>query len=214
MRSAGATPAASGPVRLWPELPPATDPPVDYGESDTERVPGVVAPHDDVHGVDALGVVRAEAAAHPDTVPAATLARIRGCETKPAGCPVLRPYYRDLTGDGRDELIVGIRMPGQQVAVLVYTAERGGLTRIMSTADQVLSVELAGRNLILRVSSAGIPGYEYRTAWSWSAEQGTMLPTREQIVPIGPIGTMTPAHPRPALPMPPAIGMPTPRTTP
>ncbi|KQX13967.1 hypothetical protein ASC82_08600 [Streptomyces sp. Root431] len=195
LKSAGPTPTAVGPVRLWPELPPATDPPIDYGESDTQRVPGVKVPDNDVHGVTPAAVVLAEVRAHPDTYSGAdglyeeTARAIEDCAAKPAGCPVLRPYYRDLTGNGRDELIVGIRMPDQQVGVRVYLAENGGLTRIMSTVDQVISVELAGRDLIMRVSSAGIPGYEYRTAWSWDEQQHSMLPTRDEIVRVKPPGT-------------------------
>ncbi|MFJ8073091.1 hypothetical protein ACIQ7Q_03855 [Streptomyces sp. NPDC096176] len=41
LRSAGATPAAVAPVRLWPDLPPVTSPPFDYGETDTARIPGI-----------------------------------------------------------------------------------------------------------------------------------------------------------------------------
>ncbi|WP_395363504.1 hypothetical protein ACHGLA_25020 [Streptomyces sp. YH02] len=205
LQSAGVTPTAVGPVRLWPDLPPATDPPIDYGESDTERVPGIKVADNDVHAVDAVAVVNAEVRAHPGTYSGGdglyeeTARAIRACDTAPAACPVMRPYYRDLTGNGRDEMIVGIRMPDQQVGVRVYLAENGGLTRIMSTVDQVISVELAGRDLIMRVSSAGIPGYEYRTAWSWDEQQHSMLPTRDEIVRVKPGGTASPAVPAPRL---------------
>ncbi|MBB4983037.1 MULTISPECIES: hypothetical protein [Streptomyces] len=205
LRSAGPTPTAVGPVRLWPDLPPATNPPLDYGESDIQRVPGIRAADNDVHSVDPVAVVQAEVRAHPDTYTgpdglyAQTARAIEACGTAPAACPVLRPYYRDLTGNGRDELIVGIRMPDQQVGVRVYLAENGGLTRIMSTVDQVISVELAGRDLILRVGSAGIPGYEYRTAWSWDEQQGSMLPTRDEIVRVKPSGTGPSMVPAPHL---------------
>ncbi|MFD8015512.1 hypothetical protein [Streptomyces sp. NPDC058955] len=190
LRSDGPVETAVGPVRLWPELPPASDPPVDYGETDTERVPGITVRGADVRTVDPVAVVRAEVAAHPDTYTGGdgmyeeTARAILACDTAPAACPVLSPYYRDLTGNGRDELIVGIRMPEQQVAVRVYLVERGGLTRVMSTVEQVISVELAGRDLIVRAASAGIPGYEYRTAWSWDERQHSMLPARDEIVPV------------------------------
>ena len=222
LRSAGPTPTAVGPVRLWPELPPATDPPIDYGESDIQRVPGVKVPDNDVRRVTPVAVVRAEVRAHPDTYSGAdglyeeTARAIEACDTKPGACPVMRPYYRDLTGNGRDELIVGIRMPDQQVGVRVYLAENGGLTRIMSTVDQVISVELAGRDLIMRVSSAGIPGYEYRTAWSWDEQQGSMLPTRDEIVRVKPPGTGASAvPPAPQLVSPtPTPALPAPASTP
>ncbi|MFE0649619.1 hypothetical protein ACFVZH_13630 [Streptomyces sp. NPDC059534] len=204
-KSAGPTPAAVGPVRLWPDLAPATNPPVDYGESDTERVPGVEVADNDVRSVDPVAVVQAEVRAKPDTYSGEdglyeeTARAIEKCTTAPAACPVMQPYYRDLTGNGRDELIVGIRMPEQQVGVRVYLAENGGLTRIMSTVDQVINVELAGRDLVIRVASAGIPGYEYRTAWSWDDQQHSMLPTRDEIIRVRPSRTGPSAVPVPRL---------------
>ncbi|MER5204372.1 hypothetical protein [Streptomyces sp. NPDC002825] len=216
LKSAGPTPAAEGPVRLWPDLPPATNPPIDYGESDTQRVPGIKVTDNDVHSLDAVAVVQAEVRAHPHTYTGAdgmyeqTARAIEACGTAPAACPVLQPYYRDLTGNGRDELIVGIRMPDQQVGVRVYLAENGNLTRVMSTVDQVISVELAGRDLILRVGSAGIPGYEYRTAWTWDEQQRSMLPTRDEIVRVKPPGTGPSTVPAPHLVSP----TPTPTDTP
>ncbi|MFF3685099.1 hypothetical protein [Streptomyces sp. NPDC002187] len=188
LKSAGATPTAIGPVRLWPGLPPVTAPPFDYGESDTESIPGITVPDGDVRALDPVTVVRKDAAAHPDQLTGPvkiyekTVEQLGQCRRKPAACPVLQPYYRDLTGDGRDELIVGLRMPEQQTAVRCYMPDRGGLTRIMATSDQLVSVELAGRDVIMRSVSAGIPGYEYRTAWSWDERQRAMLPTRDEIV--------------------------------
>ncbi|MER5309251.1 hypothetical protein ABT034_15850 [Streptomyces sp. NPDC002773] len=198
LRSAGATPGAVGPVRLWPDLPPATDPPLDYGESDSSRVPGVRVSDNDVRSVEALDVVRAEVRARGDVFSGGdgmyeeTARAIVACGTAAVACPVMRPYYRDLTGNGQDELIVGIRMPEQQVGIRVYLAENGGLTRIMSTVEQVISVEVAGRDLITRVASAGIPGYEYRTAWSWDEQQHSMLPTRDEIVRVKPSASGVP----------------------
>ncbi|WP_329063476.1 hypothetical protein [Streptomyces sp. NBC_01429] len=226
LRSAGPTPTAIGPVRLWPGLPPISAPPLDFGESTRERVPGIKVAHDDIDAVSPVAVVRAEAAAHPDDLtgidglPRETAARLAGCgegARRGPGCPVLRAYHHDLTGDGRDELIIGIELPYQQLAVRCYTAEQGGLIRIMSTSDQIVGAELAGRDLILRVVSAGIPGYEYRTAWSWDGRRGTMLPTRDEIVPAAtpaPSGRegarRGPPPGGPAFPPPGAVGPPPP----
>ncbi|MFJ1745046.1 hypothetical protein ACIOJD_02210 [Streptomyces sp. NPDC088116] len=232
LKSAGPTPTAVGPVRLWPGLPSVSAPPLDFGERDTARVPGIAVTPGAIGALSPVTVVRAEADAHPDDIegpdgfPEQTAARLAECEgdgpwthsgrelgkpppgtssrprppasrsrsAKPTLCPVLRAYRHDLTGDGRDELIVGVRMPDQQLAVRCYAAENGGLTRIMSTSDQIVGVELADRDLIVRVVSAGMPGYEYRTAWSWDARQGVMLPARDEIVPAGtaPTGSRTP----------------------
>ncbi|MEU7599931.1 hypothetical protein AB0B78_07930 [Streptomyces sp. NPDC040724] len=198
---AGATPTASGPVHLWPDRTGASVPPADPGGAPPEYVKGIPPVRDqDVHGVDPVALVQAELRAHPNTavgadgMPPETAAAIRACgkdEDEEAGaavCPVLTPYYRDLTGNGKDELIVGIEFPDKMMSVRVYTADPDGrLNRIMATTETVISVELAGRDVVLRVPS-GNRGYELITAWSWDEKQLTMLPTREQIVrvPSGP----------------------------
>nr|WSW66785.1 hypothetical protein OG461_11600 [Streptomyces sp. NBC_00995] len=187
LKSAGRPPAAIGPARLWPELPPASAAPYDYGEGETAHIPGITVPRGDVRLLDPVAVVRAGLTARPDrssgtdALPAATVRRINTCRTAPAACPVLKPYYRDLTGDGRDEMVLGIRLADRQLSVRVYMPEPSGLTRIMATSDAVISVELAGRALVMRAPSA-ITGYEYRTAWSWDDRQRAMLPTQEEIL--------------------------------
>ncbi|WP_369376353.1 hypothetical protein [Streptomyces sp. cg36] len=205
LEGAGATPTAIGPVHLWPDLPKPTTTPLDYGETQTERVPGVKVPGDDVHRLDPVAVVQAEVRAHPDQYTGAdglyeeTVRQLNQCGSKPRACPVLKAYYRDVTGDGRDDLILGIKMPEQQLAVRCYMPDKGGLVRIMSTSDQLIGVELAGRDIILHSVSAGIPGYEYRTAWSWDGHQRAMLPTRDEIIRVEPQGSAKPApHPRPS----------------
>ncbi|WP_328896353.1 hypothetical protein [Streptomyces sp. NBC_00236] len=187
LKSAGRPPAAIGPARLWPELPPASAAPYDYGEGETAHIPGITVPGGDVRRLDPVAVVQAGLNARPDrssgtdALPAAAVRRINACRTAPDSCPVLKPYYRDLTGDGRDEMILGIQLAARQLSVRVYMPEPSGLTRIMSTSDAVISVELAGRALIMRAPSA-ITGYEYRTAWSWDDRQRAMLPTQEEIL--------------------------------
>ncbi|WP_405414762.1 hypothetical protein [Streptomyces rubiginosohelvolus] len=216
LKSAGDAPSAVEPKALWPELPPASSAPYDYGEGETARIPGIRVTGRDVRRLDPVAVAQAGLKAKTDRdsgldeLPDGTVRQIKACRTAPDDCPVLPPYYRDLTGDGRDELVLGIRMPDQQLAVRVYMPDAGGLTRIMSTYDAVISVELAGRDLIMRAPSV-IPGYEYRTAWSWDDRQRAMLPTRDEIL-------RTPEHrkaPRPkrtptGTPTNPATGTPTP----
>lgn len=205
--SAGATPTASGPVHLWPDRQGAAVPPADPGGAPPEYVPGIApVERQDVHAVDPVALVQAELRAHPDIsvgpdgMPPGTAAAIRACGTEgtdPAACPVRAPYYRDLTGNGVDELIVGIEFPDRMMSVRVYTADRDGrLNRIMATTETVISVELAGRDVVLRVPS-GNNGYELITAWSWDGKQRTMLPAREQIVRVA-AGPKAPASPAPA----------------
>ncbi|MET9901891.1 hypothetical protein [Streptomyces sp. NPDC006446] len=193
-RGAGATPTAVGPTRLWPQLPPASTPAIDYGEADTETVKGVTAPGDDIHRVDPVTVVRAEVAAHPDdysgphAMYAQTVQQLKDCGERGARdgkCPVLQAYYRDLTGDGKDDMVLGIRFPAHQLAVRVYAFLRHRLVQVMGTSDSVVSVELAGRDVIIR-SPSTLPGYEFRTVWSWDPHQNAMLAARDEILRVGP----------------------------
>ncbi|MEU9373807.1 hypothetical protein AB0D94_08575 [Streptomyces sp. NPDC048255] len=203
---AGPTPTASGPVHLWPDRRPASVPPADPGGAPPEYVQGIPPVREqNVHEVDPLALVQAEVRTHPDAfsgadgMPAQTAAAITACGKEgqdAARCPVLTPYYRDLTGNSKDELIVGIELPDRMMSVRVYTADPDGrLNRIMATTQTVISVELAGRDVILRVPS-GNNGYELITAWSWDEKQRSMLPTREQIVRV-PANPQTPVSPSP-----------------
>ncbi|WP_105970657.1 hypothetical protein [Streptomyces geranii] len=193
LRGAGPTATAVSPARLWPDLPAASSPAWDYGEAETETVKGVTAPGDDIHQVDPVAVVRAEIAAHPDMYTGAnapysgTADGMAACgRTRDTGsCPVLKAYYRDLTGDGRDDMALGFRLlPGNGTAVRVYTFQRHKLVQIMANDDAVTAVELAGRAVIIR-SPSQIPGYEYRTQWTWDADQKAMLLTRDEFLRTG-----------------------------
>ncbi|MER6911682.1 hypothetical protein ABT354_08430 [Streptomyces sp. NPDC000594] len=194
LTSAGPADEAKGPVRLWPDLPPVTAPPYDYGEGDTTVVPRLKVPAQGVRGIDPVAVLLAEESGSPHMglsgLYLETIKKLPGCAKKPRtarSCPVLKPYHRDLTGDGREEMIVAVTMPDQQTALRCYTADsKGRLVRIMATDAQIVRIELAGRDLVLHSVSAGIPGYEYRTAWSWDSTHRAMLQTRDEIVPVKP----------------------------
>ncbi|MGC9498264.1 hypothetical protein [Streptomyces sp. WG7] len=202
LRSAGATPAAQSPARLWPDLTPASSPAYDIGEVDNEVVEGVAVPGGDIREADPVAAVRAEITAHPDDYEGdgapyrETARRMADCgavgaigaegegegEGEDGRCPVLRPYYRDLTGDGRPEMTLGFRLlPEQLTAVRVYTAEKDRLVRVMSYDDAVSAVELAGRAVIVR-SPSEVAGYEYRLRWTWDPDQRAMLLTSDEML--------------------------------
>ncbi|MDX3575237.1 hypothetical protein, partial [Streptomyces sp. ID05-47C] len=194
LKGAGKTPTAVSPEKLWPDLPAASSPAFDIDEVNIQVVKGVAVPGDDIHRVDPVEVVRREIAAHPDEYDGSeapyreTSRRMADCdesgaERKP--CPVLRPYYRDLTGDGRDELTLGFRqLPGDLTAVRVYTVEKHRLVQVMGWEDAVGAVELAGRSVIIR-SPSEVAGYEYRLQWTWDADQKAMLLTHDEMVRTG-----------------------------
>ncbi|MBQ0885015.1 hypothetical protein KBZ94_08680 [Streptomyces sp. RM72] len=191
LEDAGATPAARQPARLWPGLTPASSPAYDIGEVEHAPVRGVAVPGGDIRRADPVAAVRAEIAAHPDDYAGAkapyheTSVRMADCGPDGAGdggCPVLRPYYRDLTGDGRPEMTLGFRLlPDRLTAVRVYTVEKDRLVRIMSYEDAVSAVELAGRTVIVR-SPSEVAGYEYRLQWTWDADQRAMLLTSDEML--------------------------------
>ncbi|MDT9701811.1 hypothetical protein [Streptomyces sp. P17] len=191
LQGAGATPTAVSPARLWPELTPASSPAFDIGEVTTEVVKGVDVPGDDIRKVDPVAVVRAEIAANPDDYEGAeapyreTARRMADCDTDGARCPVLTPYYRDLSGDGREDLTLGFRLlPGELTGLRVYTVQKHRLVRVMSYDDAVSAVELAGRSLIVRAPSE-VAGYEYRLQWTWDAEANAMLLTHDEMLRTG-----------------------------
>ncbi|WP_374103102.1 hypothetical protein [Streptomyces sp. B93] len=188
--AAGGTPTAVSPDKLWPKLTPASSPAFDIGEVDREVVKGVPVPDDDIREADPVAVVRAEIAAHPKDYDGGgapyreTARRIDDCAHAGQGgtCPVLRPYYRDLTGDGRPELTLGFRLlPEDLTAVRVYTVDRHRLTQIMAYEDAVSGVELADRSVIIRAPSE-VAGYEYRLQWTWAEDQGAMLLTHDEML--------------------------------
>ncbi|WP_189306570.1 hypothetical protein [Streptomyces cinerochromogenes] len=192
LQSAGPTPTAASPARLWPDLRPASSPAYPYDVATRKTVEGITVRGDDIRKVDPVDVVEAELAARPDDYGSkgayhATVDRMKEC--RPGGnrarCPLLKPYYRDLTGDGRADLTLGFRLyPTNQTAVRVYTVEGHRLVQVLADNDAIVGVELAGRALIER-SPADISGYEYRTTWVWDPGQRAMVFSRDEYLHVG-----------------------------
>lgn len=193
LQGAGPTETAVSPDKLWPQLTPASKPAYEIGEVNRETVKGVSVPGGDIRDVDPVVVVRKEMAESrgdyegKDAQYRETGRLMARCSAG-AGhgkCPVLQPYYRDLTGDGRPELTLGFRlMPGKTTAVRVYTVEKHRLVQVMSWDDAISGVELAGRSVIIR-SPSEVAGYEYRLQWTWAADQKAMLLTHDEMLRTG-----------------------------
>ncbi|MFC8130986.1 hypothetical protein [Streptomyces sp. NPDC057302] len=193
LRGAGSTPTAEAPTRLWPKLPPPSAPAEDYGTVESVPVKGVDVPGGNLYEVDPATVAKADFDKNPgiysrsDAVYKETAKQLDACDTGHTAdekCPVLNAYYRDLTGDGKDDLIIGIRLArghAENLDIRAYAMEKRQLTQIMDMGDAVLGVELAGHEVIVRAVS-GMQGYEYRTVWSWDSHRGAMLPTTDEIV--------------------------------
>ncbi|WP_327317819.1 hypothetical protein [Streptomyces sp. NBC_01235] len=192
LKGAGSTPTAISPDQLWPDLTPAASPAFDIGEVDTQVVKGITVPGGDIHTVDPVTVVRREIAESPgDYTEGAydeTARRMADCGrsgVQGLRCPVLKAYYRDLTGDGHDDMTLGFRqLPGNLTAVRVYTVRKNRLVQIMGYEDAVSAVELAGRSVIIRAPSE-VAGYEYRLQWTWDQQQRAMLLTNDEMLRTG-----------------------------
>ncbi|MFB8178201.1 hypothetical protein ACFC8N_19520 [Streptomyces sp. NPDC055966] len=192
LRAAGPTPTAVSPAKLWPDLRPASSPAYPYDVATRSLVKGIKVPGDDIRKVNPVDVVAAEIRSEPDDYGSkgayhGTVDRLKDC--RPGGdearCPLLKPYYRDLTGDGKDDLTLGFRLyPTNQTAVRVYTVEKHRLVQVLADNDAILGVELAGRALIER-SPADISGYEYRTTWVWDPGQRAMVFSRDEYLHTG-----------------------------
>ncbi|MFD0439173.1 hypothetical protein [Streptomyces chartreusis] len=204
LQGAGPTETAVSPDKLWPRLTPASRPAYEIGEVNREVVKGVMLPGDDIRDVNPVAVVRKEMDKSPGDYEGQNAqyretGRLMAQCGGGAGhgkCPVLRPYYRDLTGDGRPELTLGFRlMPGKTTAVRVYTVEKHRLMQVMSWDDAISSVELAGRSVIIR-SPSEVAGYEYRLQWTWDADQKAMLLTHDEMLRTG--HRKKAAHPSPS----------------
>ncbi|MFJ9538013.1 hypothetical protein ACIRPX_12215 [Streptomyces sp. NPDC101225] len=193
LKGAGRTPTATSPARLWPSLTPAASPAWKYDNGDAETMKGVTAPGGDLRKLDPAALVRAEIAQHPDDYAGSkapyreTVRRMAYCGKEPADprCPLLKPYYRDITGDGHPDLTLGFRLlPGNQTAVRVYTVHGGRVIQVMSNNDAVSGVELAGRSVIIHAPS-DLSDYEYRFQWTWDPDQRVMLLTHDEMLHIG-----------------------------
>ncbi|WP_217215386.1 hypothetical protein [Streptomyces sp. AC550_RSS872] len=200
LQGAGPTKTAVSPDKLWPKLTPASRPAYEIGEVVREVVKGITVSGGSLRDVDPVTVVRKEMAKSPgdyqgDAAQYRETGRLMSQCGDGAGhgkCPVLRPYYRDLTGDGRPELTLGFRLlPGKTTAVRVYTVEKDRLVQVMSWDDAVSAVELAGRSVIMR-SPSEVAGYEYRLQWTWDADQKAMLLTHDEMLRTGPRTMKTP----------------------
>ncbi|ARZ71999.1 hypothetical protein SMD11_6423 [Streptomyces albireticuli] len=190
--SAGTTAPVAAPSRLWADRPPAPTPTGEQHEDDSAtNVPGLPAvPSGDIRKVDPYAVIKAEVAAHrhdvtgADGLDEATAAKLATCDGRTRDCPLRPPVYRDLTGDGHDELVMGIEMADHLVGLRCYTVTGGRLTRVMATVVQPTSIEIAGRDLIVW-EPAGTPHYAVRSVYAWDAHRRYMEFKSDEIRRVG-----------------------------
>ena len=196
LRGARVDATAVSPARLWPELPPASSPALDYGEADTETVKGITAPGDDIQKVDPVAVVRAGDRGAPRVYYGrgaaydGTARRMADCgEERRAGAQVSRPQgvlprsHRRRPRRHGAGFPATARQPDGRTRVHLPRAQAGADHG--RTTDAVAAVELAG------------PGRDHPRAlgdrrlrvppqWTWDADQQAMLLTSDEILRTGP----------------------------
>ncbi|KWT58553.1 hypothetical protein ADL21_28460 [Streptomyces albus subsp. albus] len=175
-RSAGHTVAAAAPERLWPgrPLPPPLgkpdDPPKPVPLRSVPRVPS-----GDIRRVTALAVARAAVEDTGSTVGwDATTKGIKECRAigrEP--CPVLAPHYRDLNGDGKEELLLGVEAEQRFLLLWAFTVKDGVITKVLDDWVRPLSVEVSGHDVTVR-EAAEKGGYDLRKVYSWDGRLQAM----------------------------------------
>ncbi|TJZ54320.1 hypothetical protein FCH28_14265 [Streptomyces piniterrae] len=180
-KSAGHAAAVTGPAELWPDSKPAPPTPPATGGEETPKpltaLPRV--PSGDIRKLSAGSVLLAQVDADIRRgVPVFEKdeeRRIRACAGKPGSrsCPVRAPEYHDLTGDGKDELIVGVESGGHLLIIYAYTVKNGVVNSILDSTSYPQSVEVADHKLVIH-EPGDAPDYESRTVYAWDARHQVM----------------------------------------
>ncbi|MEV6400764.1 hypothetical protein AB0M39_39315 [Streptomyces sp. NPDC051907] len=125
--------------------------------------------------------------------PKLVLAVLEGCPG--AQCGLRKPVYRDLSGDGRDELIVAVDEPKAELTLIQVYSAFGATVRpvLMSIGRLGLTGETFGYELVL--SSTGEDG-QFTTRYRWNGAELTRIRDEEpapSTPPDGPTPVPTPS---------------------
>ncbi len=136
LHDAGQAAPISRPSPLWPAALTTSSPaPAASGQAPPAPLAGITAAGDRIQDLDVHTVLAADKALTGDEL--AALAGCAGCEVRPA-------QYRDLTGDGRAELITAVLTANRTAYLHVYTLQGGKVLPVLGiqvlpsfTADTV-----------------------------------------------------------------------------
>ncbi|MEU9497193.1 hypothetical protein [Streptomyces sp. NPDC048196] len=180
-KSAGHAAPVTGPAELWPGSKPApAASPATGGQEKPQPLTAVPrVPSGDIRKVSAGSVLLAQIDADKrrdqPVFDEGEERTIRSCAGRPGSgsCPVRAPEYHDLTGDGKDELIVGVRSGSNLLIIYAYTLKHGVVTSILGSTSSPQSVEVADHKLVIH-EPGDAPGYESRTVYAWDARHQVM----------------------------------------
>ncbi|MFE4519399.1 hypothetical protein ACFRMQ_35070 [Kitasatospora sp. NPDC056783] len=185
---------------LWPQLsgapsPTATATATAAGAAqEPQPVPDLTVPGHDITAVD----VRAVLARDPKVSPEERQA-LGSC----AGCEVRAPEFRDLTGDGRPELITVVSVPGLVVLHVYALAEDRLLPVLRVPVQPAFSAETIGPGLWLyEPISAHLQASSH---YEWDGTKLTLEERRDVGVGVLPPTGQEPGPPDPAAAEPGAV---------
>ncbi len=163
LHDAGRTRAVTSwptPRLLWPAAdtaPPSTA--TATGQPPPAPVPGVPVEGDDIRAVE-VGTLLA----HDPAVLGPERSALAGC----AGCAVRPAQYRDLTGDGRDELLTAVITGDRRAVLHVYTLrERQILPVLALQALPGFSADTVGTDLLVHEPTSEVT--ETTSTYHWDS---------------------------------------------
>lgn len=113
----------------------------------------------------AVDVVRAD--------PRMRLFADKGTINAPGRSGLRPPAYLDLTGDGRDELVIAADTETGRTALSVYAARGKRIVPVLFTLGRRMAVESLGRDLLVR--TAPDDGSEQAVRYHWDGERMTVV---------------------------------------
>ncbi|MEU9100598.1 hypothetical protein [Streptomyces sp. NPDC048361] len=176
----GAAARVAPPEPLWPHSVPSP-PGSEQQRGRPFTVPGVAkVDSGDLRDADPLAVVKADLGATEREdlgtgrlVDRRAAERVAGC-TRAAACGVREPVLRDLTGDGRAELITAVDIDGRASEMRVYHVVDGAVTRVFSRRAVLEGVELAAGHLAIREPTSN-DRFVYVSHYGWDGSMMALI---------------------------------------
>ncbi|MGW1865155.1 hypothetical protein ACWCPS_06300 [Streptomyces mauvecolor] len=176
----GAAASVAPPEPLWPQARPSPPGP-EQQRGRPFTVPGIAkVASGDMRDADPLAVVKADLTATEREdqgtgrlVDRRAAERVAGC-VRAAGCGVREPVLRDLTDDGRAELITAVDIDGRASEMRVYHVVDGSVTRVFSRRAVLEGVELAAGHLAIREPTSN-DRFVYVSHYGWDGRMMALI---------------------------------------